>query len=218
MNSTLIVHNIRNRFFSSNTYLLTEKETKETVVIDPGVDFDRIWMTIEDLGLLPVGIICTHGHFDHLGCVSLLKKKYNNIPFALHQRDIIIAKAANFYAKLAKLQLWIDFVSPDIIMSGNAGTLEFSSYKLHYVNYPGHTDGSCVINISNLIFSGDFIYNKGLGINNLPGENKAILKRSIEFFFNDYSNDFMIYPGHGEPNSLHAIRQGNMELNNFLNN
>jgi hydroxyacylglutathione hydrolase len=218
MNSFLVVHNIRNQFFPSNTYLVRYKDTDRTVIIDPGVDFESICKTIELFGLLPVGIISTHGHFDHLGCVSLLKKKYSNLPFALHEKDINMAKSANFYAKLAKLDVWINFVYPDIIMSGSNGTLEFAQYKFDYVNFAGHTSGSCIINIDNIIFSGDLLYSKGIGINNLPGENKTILKNSISIFLNDFTDDFMIYPGHGQSSSLFDIKQTNLELINFLNN
>ncbi len=217
MESIEVVHKVRNRFFSSNTYLLTLREAQDCIIIDPGVDFESIQNAIRDLALTPIGIICTHGHFDHLGCIAPLKKAFGSIPYALHEKELKLAKAANFFAKLAKLNVWIEYVKPDVLLTGLAGELSFGNYRLRYQNLPGHSDGSCVIAIGNVIFSGDLIYSKGVGFNNFPGENKTELKQSIIRLLDQYSPQTIVYPGHGESETLTLIRQKNLELNNFLN-
>ena len=216
MESIELVHKVKNRFFPSNTYLLTHEGDKECVIIDPGVDFDSIYQAIMHLGLSPIAIVCTHGHFDHLGCIALLKKAFGNLPYALHEKELKLAKAANFFAKLAKLNLWIEFVKPDVLLIGPSGQMAFGNFVLRYENFPGHSDGSCILVHNQTIFGGDLIYNKGVGFNNFPGENKSELKQSILRLITIYHPQSMVYPGHGESATLAMIQKNNQELNNFL--
>ncbi len=216
MVSTEVVHRVKNRFFPSNTYLLTKEGANECIIIDPGIDFESIQHTIQDLALVPIAIACTHGHFDHIGCISLLKKAFGDLPYALHEKDIKLAKAANFFAKLAKINVWIEYVKPDVLFSGLKGELTFGTFHLKFKNLPGHSDGSCILVLGNTIFGGDLIYSKGVGFNNFPSENKEELKQSILRLLSGYELQAMIYPGHGESATLAQIKENNQELNIFL--
>lgn len=217
MESTDLVHRVENRFFNSNTYFLRAQQSLECIIIDPGVDFERIQAAIKESELRPVGIVCTHGHFDHLGCVAPLKKAYADIPYALHEGDLKLARSANFFAKLAKLPVWIEYVKPDLVMTGQSGVVNVGAFNLGFELFPGHSDGSCVIKHSNHLFGGDLIYRRGVGFNNFPGENKTMLKSSIQRLMATYDHDLMVYPGHGESGKLGWILENNAELNRFLN-
>ena len=59
-------------YLKCNCYIL-EKENK-CLIIDPGDEFDKI---INEIKLPPIGILITHNHFDHIGCIDKLKEKYN---------------------------------------------------------------------------------------------------------------------------------------------
>jgi hydroxyacylglutathione hydrolase len=214
--STEVVHRVKNRFFPSNTYLLGKEGANACIIIDPGVDFERIQQAIQDLVLEPIAILCTHGHFDHLGCIAPLKKAFGNLPYALHEKDFKLAKAANFFGKLAKINVWIEYVKPDLLFNGQKGELNFGAFDLRFENFPGHSDGSCILVIGNSIFGGDLIYSKGVGFNNFPGENKVELKQSILRLLSGYEPQSMIYPGHGESATLAQIQENNQELNEFL--
>jgi hydroxyacylglutathione hydrolase len=214
--STEVVYRVKNRFFPSNTYFLAKEGTNECIIIDPGVDFESIQQAIHDLDLEPIAIACTHGHFDHLGCIAPLKKAFGNLPYALHEKDFKLAKAANFFGKLAKINVWIEYIKPDVLFTGLKGELNFGAFVLRFENFPGHSDGSCILVIGNSIFGGDLIYSKGVGFNNFPGENKEELKQSISKLLNGYQQQSMVYPGHGESATLAQIQENNQELNEFL--
>jgi len=211
------VNRVENRFFPSNTYFLGESGSDGCIIIDPGVDFERIHSAIKEHALRPVGIVCTHGHFDHVGCIAALKRDYPGIPYALHEADLKLARSANFFAKLAKLPVWIEFVKPDLVMTGQSGVVNVGTFKMEFELFPGHSDGSCVIKHSSHLFGGDLIYRRGVGFNNFPGENKTMLKSSIQRLMATYDHDLMVYPGHGESGKLGWILQNNAELNRFLN-
>ena len=210
-----MVRRVKNSFFSSNTYFLIHEVDNTCIIIDPGLDEETIDKEIELHNLLPVAIICTHGHFDHTGSVAYFKKKYN-IPYYIHEADLKISQSVNFFLKLAKIDKWIDTAVPDFLLKGEKEDLQIESFNLSIYNFPGHTEGSSIIKWDTNLFSGDIIYKKGLGLNSFPGENRIKLKKSIIKLFELFSEQDMIFPGHGDAEYLGLIRKNNLELSDYL--
>jgi hydroxyacylglutathione hydrolase len=213
-----MIFQIRNRFFSSNTYLLKKDNSNKCVIIDPGLDSESIHKSILENNLEPIGIICTHGHFDHIASVAYLKKEFGNIPYYLHKADLKIAKSANFFLKLTKIKYWIEYVEPDYIFENTMEKIDIGGFNFTILHFPGHSDGSCVISYNDLLFTGDIMYKSGLGFNNFPGENIDMLKESIKKIILNFNKDYLVYPGHGVCEYLGNITTKNVELVNFLNN
>lgn len=204
------------KLFSSNTYLLKNNINQECIIIDPGLDYDFLSQEIKENGLIPIAIISTHGHFDHIGCVQLLKNEFN-IPFYLHELDLKLCKSANFYLKIAKLDHKIESVTPDFIIKGDKNSLYFNGINLTIYNFPGHSPGSCVLESNNLLFTGDIIYKNGLGKGSMPKEDLTLLKKSLIEITSFFKDDSIIFPGHGDFEVLSEIKNNNTELQNFLN-
>ncbi len=66
----------------ANCYLVADNNTKESVIIDPGDEADKIFDAIEKNNLKPKFILLTHEHPDHIGAVSALEKKLETPTFA----------------------------------------------------------------------------------------------------------------------------------------
>ena len=212
-----MIHRVKNRFFVSNTYLLTNDADNTCIIVDPGLDEETIDKEIQSHQLLPLAIVCTHGHFDHTGSVAYFKKKHNNIPYYIHEADLKISQSVNFFMKLAKIDKWIDTAVPDFLLKGKTENLKIGSFDLSVYNFPGHTEGSCIIKWGTNLFSGDIIYKKGLGLNSFPGENKVKLKKSITELFDFFSEQDLVLPGHGDSEYLGLIKENNSELSDYLN-
>jgi glyoxylase-like metal-dependent hydrolase (beta-lactamase superfamily II) len=75
---------------STNCYLASSKETKEAILIDPGLDFSAEAKPILDSitnGKLTVEfIVNTHGHDDHIKGNALFQQKLN-VPICIHSLD-----------------------------------------------------------------------------------------------------------------------------------
>ena len=52
---------------STNCYLVYNDDTKEGVVVDPADNGAYILNKCSELGVTPVAVLLTHGHFDHIG-------------------------------------------------------------------------------------------------------------------------------------------------------
>lgn len=207
---------VQNGIFPSNTYILTDTGSGTSVIIDPGLDTEALRSSIAQHNIHPVGIIATHGHFDHIGGVYVLQEKYK-IPYYLHEVDLKISRSANFYLKMVKLQHKITTPVPDHLFQGKQEQFSITPFDFTMYNFPGHTDGSCILQFGDNLFSGDILYKKGLGFNHFPGEDKNKLRNSVQEIFALFPEDMMIYPGHGEPARLGDIKRDNKELRDFIN-
>ena len=52
----------------------------DCLVVDPGDDQKKILTEINSRGLHVKGILITHYHFDHVGCLETFKEIYNQQP------------------------------------------------------------------------------------------------------------------------------------------
>lgn len=209
-----MVYTIRNEIFPSNTYLLTSQE--KCIVIDPGLNFDLIDAAIIEKNLIPIAIIATHGHFDHIGSAQNIIEKYN-IPFYIHKADYKMTQSANFFLKIARINHMIKTPKPSNIIQGEHTILNFDGFfPIEITNFEGHSDGSCVIQYENYIFTGDMIYANCIIPNSFPGENLNKLRDSIVKLFNSYPDETIVYPGHGRSATLKEIKDQNKDLEKFL--
>lgn len=210
-----LVIRVKNKIFSSNSYILKDQKSDSCILIDPGLDINSLEENLNNLYLNPIAILSTHGHFDHISGVSFFKNKYK-IPFFIHEGDLKIVQSLNFYLKIKKIDLKYEIPKPDKIFKKNIEIINIDNFELTVNHCPGHSNGSCIIKYHDYLFTGDMIYKKGLGINNFPGEDKIKLKSSIKGVFENFSENCIVYPGHGEPDYLSNIKNKNQELIEFL--
>ncbi len=210
------IYLIRNKkIFSSNTYIFKNKTNNECIIIDPGFDLELIDKEILENNLIPIAVISTHGHFDHIGSAAYFKNKHK-IPFYLHEGDIKISQSANFFLKIAQVEHKIETPKPDFLFRGDLDYLILNNIGLEIYNFPGHSPGSCIIKIENNLFSGDIFYRNGLGKGSVPKENTEQLRQSILKIFNVFLDENLVLPGHGMPEYLGIIKENNSELKDFL--
>jgi len=192
-----------------NTYTLYDEESKDCVIIDPGDEPEKIIAKIESLNLKPREMWLSHAHFDHLGALSELKKKYDSNIF-LHSDDYFLYKGAVEHAGMFSLQ--IDAPPPEpMFFNMNLNKRKIGSFTVELLHTPGHSPGSVSFynQESNIIFVGDLIFEGSVGRTDVPGGSFDLLEKSILEKIYTQGDACVIYPGHGPKTTV-----GREKINN----
>jgi hydroxyacylglutathione hydrolase len=162
-------------------YLVACPDTLEAVAIDP-LDHAICLTTAERLGWQIRGVINTHEHFDHIG---------GNEP-------VIDATGATLYAHHAALT---KIPNVDVGLSAGDSVQIGSTVRLVALDTPGHTfchtclyfEGSS--EMAPALFSGDTLFNAGVGNCHNGGDPKRMYQTFVEQLF-VLPEETKIYPGH----------------------
>lgn len=183
----LTVHTLTLGDLQTNTYLVHAKASPSCAVIDPGYEPEVIAAALKRLNLTPDAILLTHGHFDHVGGVQALARKYG-CPVWLCAEDRALPPM------LTAGPLYFT----DTYTEGTELTLGGLSFRV--LHTPGHTMGSVCLLTENALFSGDTLFAGGCGRTDLGGswaDMHASLRRLAGI-----EADLPVYPGHGESTTL----------------
>lgn len=179
-----------------NCYLIIDVETKKTLIIDPGKEFDKIVEAIDKNNAIPVAIAITHAHYDHIESVDLVREKYN-IPVYIHdiEKDYLgdIEKNLSFRHE------------PNFVVIKNAdkiftqtGRVDIEGFSCRIELIPGHSLGSIVYIFDNFAIVGDTLFKGGCGRTDLPfSTSHSELISGIRKYLITLPKETKIYPGHG---------------------
>ncbi len=175
--------------YQTNCYIVTV-EGKD-LIIDPGVDATP-WVL--DNVTNPVAILNTHGHFDHVWSNAEVQKALN-IPIYCPKGDV-------FMLTDDPLGQGTPPSNPDYEVVGDEA-LDIQGIKVQYRHFPGHTPGCSVIEIGDVWFSGDFLFQQSIGRWDFPASSAEDMIKSLEKAMK-IAEDYTIYPGHGLSTTLKA--------------
>ncbi len=202
----MIIETIEEQY--SNTYLVGNEQ--EFVIIDPSVDIRNILYIIRKKFSKSklLGIILTHGHYDHFVSIADVQKNFN-VPVYINKEDL---------PKLTNLNLSCGFFFgitnlpkiENILMLPQE--LKLGNLEFKVINTPGHTSGSICLKIENALFTGDTLFNDGVGRTDLPTGNVSKLNESLKLLMK-LDDSLNIYPGHGPSSTIGYERNYNYYYN-----
>lgn len=73
---------------STNCYIVTNEETKETVIVDPANLSKAMIGYIEEEELVIKAILLTHAHFDHIMGIDKVIDRYGEMPVYVEESDL----------------------------------------------------------------------------------------------------------------------------------
>lgn len=173
--------------YQTNCYIVTV-EGKD-FIIDPGVGAVK-WVMEHITN--PVAILNTHGHFDHVWSNAELQEKLN-IPLYTPKDDL-------FMLTNDPLGQGTPPSSPDHLVNGDE-TIEIQNVQITFRHFPGHTPGCSIIEIGDVWFSGDFLFERSIGRWDFPASSGQDMINSLQKAMKIEEN-YTIYPGHGMSTTL----------------
>ncbi|MDY6893464.1 MAG: MBL fold metallo-hydrolase [Chloroflexota bacterium] len=195
--------------FGSNCFIVGSETTKEAMIIDPGADANHIVDAANDLGLSIVLIVATHNHMDHIGALRPVKDA-TNADYAVHEADLETKMPAVFARMMGPLMGGSLKAppKPDRLLH-DGDIIEVGDLKFTVLHTPGHTPGGISLLGDGVVFSGDTLFNFGIGRTDMPGGSFSILMHSIATKLMVLPDDTIVYPGHGPRTTIGIERKRN---------
>jgi len=206
------IHGMALGSLQSNGYLIIDPETRETLLVDPGGDSEKVFEWCAALNAQVCMILNTHGHGDHIGANAPVKERFG-VPLGIHKDD-----AEVLGDPMLNLSAYFDPVTsppPDFLLEPGTN-IDWNGPTVKVLLTPGHSPGSVSFLGDGWIVSGDVLFNGGIGRTDFPRCDHARLLQSIREELLTLPDDTIVYPGHGEPTTIGAERETNPFLQSEL--
>ena len=193
--------------FATNCYILGSESSREGMIIDPGDEAREILKSVEDLGLDIKVIVLTHGHLDHIGALKEVAEA-TGAEVAIHRSDAEPLQG-QYHSLGAMFGLAYPVPSPPERLLEEGDTLDIGELRFSVLYTPGHTPGGICLLGEGVVFTGDTLFNSGIGRTDLPGGSYTELMNSIHDKLMALPDDTVVYPGHGPGSTIGAERRSN---------
>lgn len=194
--------------FASNCYIVGSESSKRGIIIDPGAEAKPILKTVNDLGLTISLIVVTHMHFDHVGALTPVKEG-TGAKFALHEAET--AAGLGVFSRMLSSMTGGSFSQlpkPDRLLK-EGDTIDIDGLHFTVLHTPGHSPGGISLYGNGVLFSGDTLFNYGIGRTDFPGCSYDQLMDSIQNKLMTLPDETIVYPGHGPSTTIGEERRSN---------
>lgn len=180
----------------------------DCLIIDPADEASFILEELIRRKLELVGLLATHGHFDHIMAAGEIQLSFDS-PFFIDKKDQFlidrIGETAEYFLGYKPA-----IIKPKKIVYSTKG-------KFKIIKTPGHTPGSVCYYFEKekIIFTGDTIFADSIGRFDFSYSNKKDLAHSL-IVLSKLPDKTIVYPGHGEATTIGEEKKNLGEFLNFL--
>lgn len=213
--------------WEANCYLIRLDTSSETVVVDPGVGAAGVVeQVLEERGWTLAGVLCTHGHVDHVADAAKLANTAE-VPLWMHSGDdfMLTKPSAGLGAETVRLMQQLfgeDELPAPVLREDLAGvsSVTVAGIEFGVTHAPGHSPGCVVFTTKDddgdVAFVGDLIFADAMGRVDLPGGNLAKMKDSLSRVVLAFGDDTKLLPGHGDITTAGRERARNPYLQPYF--
>ena len=191
-----------------NCSVIGDESTRESLVIDPGDEIERILAVLSKHQLKLKQIIVTHAHIDHIGGAMKLKKA-TGAPVLLNKNDYALVKMLDVQAG------WIGAAPPGAVEVdenlGDQDAVRCGTITAVAMHTPGHTEGSMCLYFPSeqKLIAGDTLFAGSIGRTDLPGGSFNKIIASLHDSVLTLPDETVVVPGHGALTTIGEERESN---------
>lgn len=200
----MFVKPITGGMFESVSYLVGDKG--KALLIDAGVKSEKVISVAKELNLTIEKVIITHGHIDHIVEIDDIVEK-TNAKVYIHADDEVSLVDARYNVSAYTGAAKIFTCKGELLKDGSIVHLGDLEFKI--IHTPGHTAGSICVQVNNILFSGDTLFNTGYGRVDLPNGSFEDIYSSIVDKLFSLPDDMIVYPGHGSSTTIELEKRTN---------
>lgn len=225
----------------TNCYIIIDRgdtpgsaDGARAIVIDPGHGATA-WVdsVLHEEGATLGEILLTHGHLDHTRDAGELARTHS-VPVWIHEADeFMLEDRDNLFQGVNQALDRAHMIRPDVVKNyevacthpgqngpsgdnevvvGARGIVDTCLGAVELIGAPGHSPGSVLIRIDDIVFGGDVLFAGGIGRYDLPRSNAESLMRSLKEAILELPDETTVAPGHGPATTIAQEKQTNPYL------
>ena len=202
----MILRSMQVGMIGTNCYIFADEATKACAVVDPGDDGAHIAQFIQEQGWTPVGILLTHGHFDHIMGGVAIQQVWPELP--------VWCNSADWGNENTTSQTTFGMTVPtvralnNLTHYGEGDTVQVGNITVKVLETPGHTPGSVTLMAEDVLFTGDTLFCGSMGRTDLAGGSFPAIMASLARLAR-LEGDYQVLPGHESFSTLEKERKTN---------
>ncbi|WP_374157830.1 MBL fold metallo-hydrolase [Mycobacterium sp. G7A2] len=189
-------------------YLIGDRQTGDTVVVDPAYAAQDLVDVLEADGMHLSGVLVTHHHPDHVGG-SMMGFTLKGLAELLERVSVPVhvnVHEADWVAKVTGI------ARSELTAHEHGDRVLVGDIDIELLHTPGHTPGSQCFLLDGRLVAGDTLFLEGCGRTDFPGGNVDDMFRSLQALAR-LPGDPTVFPGHwysAEPSAaLSEVRGSN---------
>ena len=197
-----------NGIFGATTYLVYDESSHEALLIDCTSSIKEISEFINKNKLNLKYVLITHGHFDHVYCLSEIKNEFPSALILISKSDMPLLNQVETQCMMAEVEQ-IKTPCVDGLLDENTKNLKIGNNEIKIIETPGHSEGGVCYLINGTLFSGDTLFLESIGRCDLFGGSIKKIETSIKEKLYKLPDETVVYPGHGDSTTIEHEKKYN---------
>ena len=190
--------------FETNCFCVRQnEETSDCLIIDPGMGAEVLVQMLKKNDYIPVDILLTHGHVDHIGGVETLRQHWPDVRVAIGKDDatMLTNPAENLSLMAGSM---VQTRPAEVLLDSDKMYYQAAGLQFKILHTPGHSPGGICLYASDeqILFAGDTLFSGSIGRTDFPGGSHETLIEMIRQKLLILPGQTTVYTGHGPATTI----------------